>query len=140
VLFACAARGVVKALGATRMFAERLPTALLIIGLSVVSGLADSRGFVHAARIWQGGRLVPQELGRSALGFAVGISCYWLSVKYLQVLGVLAPETQTLIWFTVTLIGVALASGKFLRWHMLDQVVAAGVLLGLGWLLCRTGG
>jgi hypothetical protein len=121
------------------MFIERLPTVLLVIGISVISGLADSRGFVHAARMWQGGRLVPQELARSALGFAIGLSGYWFSVKYLQVLGVLAPETQTLIWFTVTLLGVALASGKLLRWHTLDQLVAAGVLLGLGWLLYRTG-
>jgi len=120
------------------MVAERLPTVLLVVGISILSGVGDSQGFIHAARIWQAGRLVPQELAKSALGFGVGIGSYWLSVRYLQELGVLAPETQTLTWFGVTLLGVALVSGKFLHWRPLDQVVGVGVLLGLGWLLSRT--
>jgi hypothetical protein len=120
------------------MLTERLPIVLLVVGISIASGIGDSQGFVHAARMWQGGRLVPHELGKSALGFGIGIGGYWLSVKYLQALGVFAPETQTLIWFSATLLGVALFSGRFLRWQTLDQMVGVAVLLGLGWLLSRT--
>jgi hypothetical protein len=115
------------------------PALLIVIAISIVSGLADSRGFIHAARIWQGGQLVWHELGKSALGFSLGIGSYWLAVKYLQELGVLAPETQTLVWFGVTMIGVAVVSGRFVRWQALDQLVALCVLLGIAWLLYRTG-
>jgi hypothetical protein len=124
--------------GASHVVAERLPIALLAVGIAIVSGVGDSQGLVHAARMWQGGRLVPHELVKSALGFGIGTGGYWLSVKYLQALGVLAPETQTLIWFSVTLLGVALVSGRFLRWQTHDQMVAVVVLLGLCWLVCRT--
>jgi hypothetical protein len=117
---------------------ERLSLVLLVVGISIVSGLGDSQGFIHAARVWQGGSLVPSELAKSALGFGIGIGGYWVSVKYLQALGMLAPEAQTLVWFSVTLLGVALVSGRFLRWQTLDQVVGLVVLLGLGWLLFRT--
>lgn len=120
------------------MVAERLPIVIIVVGISILAGVSDSQGFVHAARIWQGGKVVLHELGKSALGFGVGMGGYWLSLKYLQVLGVLAPETQTLIGFGVTMLGVALASGRCLRWQPLDQVVGVVVLLGLIWLLCRT--
>jgi hypothetical protein len=89
--------------------------------------------------MWQGGKLIRSELVKSALGFSVGISAYWLGIKYLKELGVLSPEVQTLIWFVITIIGVALISGKFLRWQAVDQLVAVALLLGIGWLLLRTG-
>ncbi len=111
---------------------------MLIIGITVLSGLGDSQGFIHAAKMWQGGRLVLSEFGKSALGFGIGIGSYWLAVKYLKELGVLSPEIQTLIWFAITLVGVAFISGKFLRWQIIDQLIAFAVLLGIGWLLFRT--
>jgi hypothetical protein len=121
------------------MAAERVRLLLVVVGLTLVSGVGDSQGFVHAARVWQEGRLVWDELGKSALGFAVGIGSYWLVVRYLGQLGVLAPETQTLVWFAITLVGVAALSGRFLRWEAVDQAVAAAVLLGISWLLVRAG-
>jgi hypothetical protein len=121
------------------MSAREIPLLLLIIGISLVSGVGDSQGFVHAARMWQRGKLVWSEFGKSALGFGAGICSYWLAVKYLQRFGVLAPETQTLIWFAVTIVGVAFSSGRFIRWQTLDQMVAVTVLLGTGWLMFRTG-
>jgi hypothetical protein len=79
------------------------------------------------------------ELGKSALGFSVGIGSYWLAAKYFNEFGVLAPETQTLIWFGATIAGVAFISGQFLRWQAIDQAVAVVVLLGVAWLLFRVG-
>jgi hypothetical protein len=117
----------------------QVPTLLVVVGLTLLSGLGDAQGFLHAARMWQAGRLVAAELGRSAAGFAVGIGAYWICVRYLQRVGVEAPETQTLVWFVTTLLGVALVSGDLFRWRALDQAVAALVCLGIGWLLFRTG-
>jgi hypothetical protein len=121
-----------------------LPTTpwlwLLIIVLTVLSGLGDAFGFTHAALIWQNGRLVWGEVARSAAGFVAGISVYWLVLKYMTAVGIVSPEIQTIAWFAVTLVGVAVLSGKFLGWPLLDQVVAVAVLAGIGWLLVRTGG
>jgi hypothetical protein len=113
---------------------------LLIVVLTVLSGIGDAFGFTHAALIWQNGRLVWGEVARSAAGFAAGISVYWLVLKYMTAVGIVSPEIQTIAWFAVTLVGVAMLSGKFLGWPVLDQVVAVAVLAGIGWLLVRTGG
>ena len=37
------------------------------------------------------------------------------------------------------IIGVALLSGRILRWPAIDKAVAVAVLTGIGWLLCRGG-
>jgi hypothetical protein len=111
--------------------------ALAAIGLTLVSGLGDSYGFIHAARAWSGGAIVISELARSGLGFVIGIGSYWLVVRYLETLGVTSATVQTAGWFAVTLVGVALATGEFVRWPLIDQAVAVWVLLGLGWLLVR---
>ena len=118
---------------------EQVKLLMLIVGVTLISGIGDSQGFVHAAKMWQDSKIVWVEFGKSALGFGVGISTYWLAVRYFNKLGVLSPETQTLIWFGTTILGVAVISGKFLRCQAIDQVIAVGVLLGLGWLLFRTG-
>jgi hypothetical protein len=65
---------------------------------------------------------------------------YWVAIRSYQQLGVLFAETQVLFWFAVTIVGVAIFSGKFARWHTIDQIVAVAVLAGIGWLLFRTGG
>jgi hypothetical protein len=110
---------------------------MLIVGTALLSGFGDSQGFVHSSSMWQSGRFVARECVKSAAGFAVGIGSYWFCVRYLKQCGVLAPETQTLIWFAVTMLGIALASGEWLRWHRADQAVALVVVLGLGWLMFR---
>jgi hypothetical protein len=116
---------------------ERAKLLLLIVSLTLASGIGDALGFIHAAKMWQDGKLLLSEFGKSALGFSSGISTYWLAVKYLKEFGVLSPETQTLTWFGITLIGVALLNGRFLRWQPIDQLVAIIVILGIGWLLFR---
>jgi hypothetical protein len=45
---------------------------------------------------------------------------------------------QTIIWFGVTIVGVGVASGQFTQWRPTEQLVALGVILGIGWLLVRT--
>ncbi len=112
----------------------------LIVGLTLLSGFADSQGFLHAALIWAERRVAWLEVAKSAIGFSSGIILYWIALKYLREAQIAAPEIQTLIWFGVTIVGVALASGKFAQWRGIDQAVATGVLLGISWLLVRTSG
>jgi hypothetical protein len=119
------------------MLYEQVRLPLFIVGITLVSGVGDSLGFIHAAKMWKGGDLIASEFGKSALGFSIGIGSYWFAAKYLNELGVLSPETQTLIWFGVTIVGVAFISGKFLQWQTIDQIVAVVVFLGAAWLLFR---
>ena len=119
------------------MSVEQIKLLFLIVGITLISGIGDSQGFIHAAKMWQNGKLVWLEFSKSASGFAVGIGTYWLAVKHLKEFGVLSPETQTLIWFCVTIIGVALMNREFFAWHKIDQVVAVFVFLGISWLLFR---
>jgi hypothetical protein len=60
------------------MSGSTLAAACAAVGLTLASGLADSYGFVHAARVWDGGRLIPAEMGRSSVGVALGIG--WLMI------------------------------------------------------------
>lgn len=119
---------------------EQVRLWLIIIVLTVLSGIGDSQGFVHAAKVWANDKLVWSEVGKSALGFAVGISLYWIVIKYMNTAGIAAPEIQTLIWFSITILGVAILSRNFFRWQTVDQIVGIAVLVGVGWLMVRTGG
>jgi hypothetical protein len=113
--------------------------SLLIFVLIVLSGFADSLGFVYAARVWDKDAISWIDLGKSALGWGVGITLYVFSLRYLARMGVTSAEVQTALWFAMTIIGVVLFSGRFFSWPRLEQFVAVLVLVGLGWLLVRTG-
>jgi len=119
---------------------ERIKIIALAVGLVILCGIGDSQGFLHAAKVWENGKFVFIEAVKSGGGFFAGVILYWLSIRYLKQLGLVSPEIQTVLWFVVTLIGVALVSGKFLKWSVLDQGVAVLVIAGVGWLLARTGG
>ncbi len=119
---------------------EHIRALLIVIALTVLSGLGDAQGFLHSARVWREGRIVWEEVAYSAAGFGCGIAVYWVAIRFYQQLGVSFAETQTIFWFAVTIIGVAILSGKFAHWERMDQLVAVGVFAGVGWLLFRTGG
>lgn len=121
------------------MTPDKIVPFLIVVALTVISGFGDAQGFIHAANIWQNGRVAWDALAKSALGFAFGISMYWLALRWMKEIGIVSPEVQTVAWFAVTIIGVALASGNFVKWQVSEQVVAVVVLLGIGWLMLRTG-
>jgi hypothetical protein len=113
---------------------------MLIILLTLLSGLADAQGFVHASTTWVNGQIIWAEGLKSLLAFGIGAICYLLAANFLKQAGIVLPEIQTIIWFVVTIIGVAVISGRFLHWHLVDQLVGIAVLCGIAWLLVRTGG
>ena len=110
---------------------------VLVIALTLFSGLADSRAFLFAAKTWENDRLNYLLLGKSLLFFGFGILLYILSLKFLRYLGVHSATIQTSLWFMATLIGLAILSGDFLKWQRLDQTVAVLVAAGLTWLVVR---
>jgi hypothetical protein len=42
---------------------------------------------------------------------------------------------QTVGWFAVTIVGVAVVSGDIARWSLVNKVIAVVVVVGVGWLL-----
>lgn len=114
----------------------RLP--VLVTGFIVASGLFDSLAFTHAAKVWKDGRLVWAEAAITGSSFLIGITLYLVAVRYLAEAGVIQAEIQTLLWFAITILGVAVLGGRFFHWQPLEQLVAVNVLIGLGWLISRT--
>lgn len=110
-----------------------------VIALTLLCGLGDALGFVYAGKTWEGGHFAWHQALKSALSFQFGVVMNWLALRELQNWGVVSPETQTLVWFGVTICGVAALSGQLWRWQMSDQLVAGCVVLGIGWLTCRVG-
>ncbi len=119
---------------------ETIKTSVIILILTLISGWGDSRGFLYASEVWKDGQFVPEALLKSGLGFLIGTSFYWIVIKFLQEVGIVSPELQTLGWFAVIIIGLSISSGKFFQWERVDQIVAFLVIGGVGWLLFRTGG
>lgn len=111
----------------------------LVFSLTLLSGFADAQGFIYAGKIWQNRQFVLNEAIKSAIGFVSGFLAYWFALCYMTDIGLATAEMQTLFWFTVTSVGVALLSGKFATWSPLEQTVAIAILAGIGWLLVRTG-
>ena len=115
--------------------------AILLIAVStLLSGIGDAQGFLHASRVWNDGSFQWVAALKSALGFQFGVLMYWFALRHLQASGVAAVEVQTLFWFGATIIGVALLGGSFIHWPWVDKLAAAAVLSGIGWLMFRTSG
>jgi len=112
----------------------------LVSIFTVLTGYADSRGFVHAARVWAGGQVVWREVALSGLGFFVGVVAYWLVVRLAGELGVRSALLQTMGWFAVTIFAVALTDAGQHRWDLVDFWTVGVVVSGLGLLLYRTAG
>lgn len=122
------------------MNAHQVILIIVIVALTLFSGIADAQGFIHASTTWVNGKIIWTEGLKSLLGFAIGAVCYILVINYLKQVGIVSAEIQTIVWFTVTIIGVALFNGKILHWQIIDQIVALAVIGGVAWLLVRTGG
>lgn len=110
----------------------------MITVFMIAAGVLDSMAFTYSASMWQGGKLAWGYASKAAATFALGITMYWGAIRYMGEAGVVMPEIQTLIWFSVTIVGVTLLGGRFVHWPLLDQIVAANVLVSLGWLIVRT--
>lgn len=117
---------------------EHLRTIAIILSLTLISGMGDAFGFVHSARVWQEGTPIWPEFAKATAGFAVGMGAYWISIRHLNHLGSFSPEVQTLAWFVVTMVTMAVVSRAFFTWHVSDQLVALAMVGSIGWLLVRT--
>lgn len=112
---------------------------LIAVGLTLLSGFSDALGFVHASRAWENDRLVVREAAWALVLFLGGIITYVVAIRYLDRLGVVSPELQTLLWFAVTVIGVALIQRTIVNWTQADRIMAVVAAVSVGWLVVRRG-
>jgi hypothetical protein len=109
-----------------------------VVLLTGLSGVLDARGFLYAGRAWPDGVLDWRYGVSAVLAFVGGLSCYVVSVRFMQGMGVTAIAVQTGIWFLVTAIGVALMDGTVGHWTRPQQVVGILVTLGMFYLAVST--
>ena len=112
--------------------------ALLIV-LTFVTAWGDSRGFIYASQVWTDGRADWEAVFRSSCGFVIGVGAYIAALKYVAVFGELSASVQTLAWFLVTIVGVALFSRDVFSWSPVDQALATMCIVLLGIVIMRTG-
>jgi hypothetical protein len=117
------------------MIMKPLLSALLVLVLTVLSGIMDARGFVYAGRAWPSGIIDWNAVGLSMLSFFAGISLYIGAVRFMQSMGLNAVALQSGIWFVATAIGIAAMDGSVTQWTRLQQLVAVVVMAGLAWLI-----
>lgn len=111
-----------------------------IISLTLVTGFTDAKGFVYASAAWEAGQFVPAMALRAFGFFMLGIPAYLIMLYFLQRQGVVAAELQVMLWFVITIIGVALLNGRFMTWAMSERIVAGLVMCGMMWLMVKAGG
>jgi hypothetical protein len=112
--------------------------AVVIAVLTIGSGVFDSFAFTYSARMWEDGRISWVPASKAAVTFSIGICLYWFAIRFLGEAGIVLPEIQTLIWFTVTIIGVSFLGGRLGDWHIVDQVLGVNVIVSMGVLITRT--
>ena len=119
---------------------ELLKNLIMIAIITGITAYGDSRGFLYGSAAWKNDGLSIIDALKSLAGFILGAVGFVLMVRYLNRLNLETPEILTLVWFTATIILVAIGSGKFLAWPKLDQLVALLIMVSLGYLVYRTGG
>src|SRR5579862_5548060 len=103
-------------------------SAILVLVLTVLSGVMDARGFVYAARAWPDGQINWSAVGLSMVAFFAGISLYIGSVRSMHALGLHTVALQSGIWFVATAIGIAAMDGTVAQWTRPQQLVALAVM------------
>jgi hypothetical protein len=114
-----------------------LNSVLLIVAFTLLSGLGDAAGFICASRVWSDGRFIWIEALKCIAGFQFGMLMYWLALWKLSAHGIVSVEIQTLFWFVITIVGVAVLNGRVFAWPLVDQAVGGVVLMGVAWLMFR---
>jgi hypothetical protein len=111
---------------------------VLLVSLTVASAFGDSRGFIWSYQAWAKPSVDWRYIGLALLGYGFGIATWLFAVKYLRQVGGLGVSSQATAWFLLTIIGVAVATGEFVRWPLLDKSLAILCIGSFAVLVYRT--
>ncbi len=101
---------------------------IFLVGLAVsaiLTGYSDARALYHASRIFPGGFSL-KELTSSYVSFQFGIVLYWISVYFMQKLGINSLLIQSLAWQSVLTVCAAYFDGALSEWPWWKFVAAVG--------------
>jgi hypothetical protein len=115
-----------------------MKSALVVVALIIVTALSaffDAKGFVYASKAWENGRIVTSIALLSLVNFVGGITLYLVSIGFQQRIGVQSAAMQSIFWFAMTVVGIALLDGTIAHWSVAQRAVGVGVTIGIGWLL-----
>ncbi len=113
-------------------------SALVVCALIIATALSayfDAKGFVYASQSWKQGSLLIATSLLSLVTFIGGVALYIVSIGFQQRLGVQSAAMQSIFWFAMTVVGIALMDGTITQWSISQRVVGALVTIGIGWLL-----
>ena len=110
-------------------------SALLLV--TALSAFFDAKGFVYAAQAWRSGSISLSLALYSLAYFVGGVTLYIVSIGFQQNLGVESPAVQSIFWFAMTVLGVALMDGSIAHWSWTERLVGIGVAVGIAWLLVK---
>jgi hypothetical protein len=115
-------------------------STIVVLALTLLSGVLDARGFLYASRAWPQGSMDIRHVLLSLAFFGGGISLYIVAVRFMQHLGVGSAALQTGVWFIATAVALALVDGSIGGWTRTQQLVGIALAAGLAWLLVTTSG
>ena len=111
---------------------------VLLVVLTVASAFGDSRGFIYSYRAWNNPTVNWTDIWLALVGYGFGIATWLIAVKYLREVGGLGVSTQAIAWFLLTILRVAIASGDFMRWSIVDKSLSIVCLASFALLVYRT--
>jgi hypothetical protein len=109
-----------------------------LIVVTALSAFFDAKGFVYAAQAWRSGSLNAVLALYSLVYFIGGVTLYIASIGFQQSLGVQSAAVQSIFWFAMTVLGVALMDGSIVQWSIAERVVGVAVAVGIAWLLVKS--
>ncbi len=110
---------------------------LFAIAITIIASAIESFAFMYSFEAIKQGvavRLLVTSLGL----YIVGILVDYFALYVMSKSGTFAPELLAMIFMTSVIIGIALISGNFFTWKLVDQIVAVAVVVGIAWLSFRT--
>jgi hypothetical protein len=109
---------------------------LFAICVTLAAAVVEAHGYMTSFQALNGqvnGNGLLKAYGWYSLGIAIDFFALYLMSKS----SVFVPEIMATIFMVSTIIGIAIMSGQFMTWKLVDQAVGVLVVAGVAWLTYR---
>lgn len=113
-----------------------LITVLAILITIIAAGL-EAYGYSYSFQAFENRSFDPWLLTKAFCLYSVGIWVDYFALFVMSKGSIYIPEILTVIFMTATIVGIALISGQFFQWKLLNQIIGVSVVVGLAWLTYR---
>ncbi len=112
---------------------------IFIILSLLLSGYFDSQAFVFGHKAFEKGKITPQFVIFSLLGFLGGAIFYLLALWLKRGLIELPALVEFLCWLLVAYVGILIANPQTLKWPLIDHLAVVLTLVSVIFLAYRHG-